>query len=133
MGSLLDREVACSTSDRQGSNVESCVWRAAVSDPGIGRRGDADFCKNLCTPQLAIICSRRVRCMLPGKILKYEASNVAFYTIFRPKYVRFFGTLNGGGGGGAGCAVSSYCSHHHQEVILSQISPYMRKGGLKSH
>ena len=30
MGSLLDteREVACSPSDRQGSNFESCVWRA---------------------------------------------------------------------------------------------------------
>ena len=27
VGSLRDREVACSTSDRQGSNFESCVWR----------------------------------------------------------------------------------------------------------
>ena len=27
-GSLRDREVACSASDRQGSNFESCVWRA---------------------------------------------------------------------------------------------------------
>ena len=27
MGSLCDREVACSASDRQGSNFESCVWR----------------------------------------------------------------------------------------------------------
>ena len=27
-GSLRDREVACSTSDRQGSNFEFCVWRA---------------------------------------------------------------------------------------------------------
>ena len=26
-GSLRDREVACSASDRQGSNFESCVWR----------------------------------------------------------------------------------------------------------
>ena len=25
-GSLRDREVACSTSDHQGSNFESCVW-----------------------------------------------------------------------------------------------------------
>ena len=25
-GSLRDREVACSASDRQGSNFESCVW-----------------------------------------------------------------------------------------------------------
>ena len=31
VGSLRDREVACSTSDRQGSNFESCVWRAVSS------------------------------------------------------------------------------------------------------
>ena len=28
VGGLRDREVACSASDRQGSNFESCVWRA---------------------------------------------------------------------------------------------------------
>ena len=31
LGSLRDREVTCSTSDRQGSNFESCVWRTASS------------------------------------------------------------------------------------------------------
>ena len=31
VGSLRDREVACSVSDRQGSNFESCVWRAVSS------------------------------------------------------------------------------------------------------
>ena len=31
VGSLRDREVACSASDRQGSNVESCVWRTVPS------------------------------------------------------------------------------------------------------
>ena len=30
-GGLRDREVACSASDRQGSNFESCVWRAVSS------------------------------------------------------------------------------------------------------
>ena len=30
--SLRDREVACSASDRQGSNFESCVWRAVSSE-----------------------------------------------------------------------------------------------------
>ena len=29
--SLRDQEVACSASDRQGSNFESCVWRAVSS------------------------------------------------------------------------------------------------------
>ena len=31
VGSLRDREVACSTSDLQGSNFESCVWRTVSS------------------------------------------------------------------------------------------------------
>ena len=31
MGSLRDREVACTASDRQGSNFESFVWRAVSS------------------------------------------------------------------------------------------------------
>ena len=31
MGSLCDREVACSASERQGSNFEYCDWRAVSS------------------------------------------------------------------------------------------------------
>ena len=31
VGSLRDREVVCSTSDRQSSNFESCVWRTVSS------------------------------------------------------------------------------------------------------
>ena len=31
VGSHRDREVACSTSDRQGLNFESCVWRTVSS------------------------------------------------------------------------------------------------------
>ena len=31
VGSLRDREVACSASARQGSNFESCVWRTVSS------------------------------------------------------------------------------------------------------
>ena len=31
VGSICDREVACSASDRQGSNFESCVWRTVSS------------------------------------------------------------------------------------------------------
>ena len=31
VGSLRDREVACSVSDRQDSNFESCVWRTVSS------------------------------------------------------------------------------------------------------
>ena len=31
VGSLRDREIACSASDRQGSNFKSCVWRTVSS------------------------------------------------------------------------------------------------------
>ena len=31
VGSLRDREVACSASDHQGSNFETCVWRTVSS------------------------------------------------------------------------------------------------------
>ena len=31
VGSLRDREVTCSASDRQGSNFEFCVWRTVSS------------------------------------------------------------------------------------------------------
>ena len=31
VGSLRDREVACSASDRQGPNFESCFWRTVSS------------------------------------------------------------------------------------------------------
>ena len=31
VGSLRDREVGCSTSDGQGLNFESCIWRAVSS------------------------------------------------------------------------------------------------------
>ena len=31
VGSLRDRKVACSASDRQSSNFESCVWRTVSS------------------------------------------------------------------------------------------------------
>ena len=31
VGSLRDREVACSASDRHGTNFESCVWRTVSS------------------------------------------------------------------------------------------------------
>ena len=33
VGSFRDGEVTCSASDWQGSNFESCVWRAVPSDP----------------------------------------------------------------------------------------------------
>ena len=39
VGSLRDREVASSASDRQGSNFESCVWRTFISPSSGGSLG----------------------------------------------------------------------------------------------
>ena len=39
--SLRDREVACSASDRQGSNFESCVWRTVSSHSFSPSSGDS--------------------------------------------------------------------------------------------
>ena len=66
VGSLRDREVACSTSDRQGSNFESCVWRTVSSQSSHhhqdvllaqfslyvhkgGLKPDSFFCNFLCS------------------------------------------------------------------------------------
>ena len=38
-GSLRDREVACSASDRQGSSFESCVWKTIISPSSGGSPG----------------------------------------------------------------------------------------------
>ena len=35
VGNLRDREVACSASDRQGPNFESCVWRTVSSQSSL--------------------------------------------------------------------------------------------------
>ena len=63
-----------------------------MADSGIDRRGGgADFCKNSYTPQLSLI------------LYAVEGSGGACYSIFQPKYGRFFvfGTINRGGGGAA--------------------------------
>ena len=51
VGSLRDREVACSASDRQGSNFESCVWRTVSSNHLTILRG-------FYWPSLAYLCTK---------------------------------------------------------------------------
>ena len=50
VGSLRDREVACSASDHQGSNFESCVWRTVSSHSSHLRR--------FSWPSLAYMCTK---------------------------------------------------------------------------
>ena len=51
VGSLRDREVTCSASDRQGSNFESCVWRTVSSQSSHHPQGVllAQFSLYMCT------------------------------------------------------------------------------------
>ena len=51
VGSLRDREVACSASDCQGSNYESCVWRAVSSQ-------SSHHPQEVLLPSLAYMCTK---------------------------------------------------------------------------
>ena len=52
VGSLRDREVACSASDRQGSNFESCVWRTVSSQSSL------TILRRFSWPSLAYMCAK---------------------------------------------------------------------------
>ena len=51
VGSLRDREVACSASDCQGSNFESCVWRTVSSH-------HLTILRRFSWPSLAYMCTK---------------------------------------------------------------------------
>ena len=51
VGSLRDREVACSAADRQGSNFESCVWRTVSSQ-------SSHHPQEVSWPSLAYMCTK---------------------------------------------------------------------------
>ena len=50
-GSLRDREVACSASDRQGTNFESCVWRQC-------HLNHLTILRRVSWPSLAYMCTK---------------------------------------------------------------------------
>ena len=52
VGSLRDRDVACSASDRQGSNFESCVWT------GQCHLNHLTILRRFCWPSLAYMCTK---------------------------------------------------------------------------
>ena len=123
VGSLRDREVACSASDRQGSNFESCVWRtvscvisttafhARVRGSFRGPGGLKETKKMFLSHpliKLSIVRSLRDRACSASDLqgLNFESC------VWR--------------------AVSSHLSHHHQEVLLAQFSLYVHKSGVRS-
>ena len=58
VGSLRDREVACSASDRQGSNLESCVWRTVSSHSSHHPQEVPLYLYLYITWQYALLCYR---------------------------------------------------------------------------
>ena len=52
MGNLRDREVACSTSDHQGSNFEFCAWRRVPSH-------SSHHPQEVLLAQFSLICAQR--------------------------------------------------------------------------
>ena len=52
VGSLRDREVACSASDRQGSNFKFCVWRTVSSQ-------SSHHPQEVLLAQFSLLCAQR--------------------------------------------------------------------------
>ena len=156
VGSLRDGEVACSASDRRGSNFESCVWKWNKSG----------FRPPLCTYMLN--WARRTSwrwwdewddTVLQTQDSKFEPwrSEHATFRSQRPPTILTF--TRGWGRNifvsfkpprpgtepralawkaavltttlGAPCVWRTVSSHHPQEVLLAQFSLYLHKGGLK--
>ena len=84
VGSLCDREIACSASDRQGSNFESCVWRTVSSQSSHH-------------PQEVLLAQFSL-CVHKGGL---KPDSFHSYTIFGPRYSifydRFWNPERGGG------------------------------------
>ena len=59
VGSFRDREAACSASDLQGLNFESCVWRAVLSHSSHHPQ------VVLCMAQCACMCTKVAKCIRP--------------------------------------------------------------------
>ena len=110
VGSLRDREVACSASDRQGSNFESCVWRTVSSHSSHHQK------------------------VLLARFSLYVHKGGLKPDSFHDREVAFSASDRQGSNfeSCVGRAVSSHSSHH-QKVLLVQFSLYVHKGGLKPH
>ena len=113
VGSLRDREVACSASDLQGLNFKSCVWRPVSSH-------SSHHPQEVILPQI----SRYVH----KSGLKPDSF---FFSFILPMFseprdmqmlkTEYFLLWN----------VSWSESHHPQEVLLAHFSLYVHKVGLK--
>ena len=134
MGNFRDREAAYPTSDRQGSNFESCVWRTVSSHSS--HRGGG--------PRVVVSTAAfhaRVRGSVPGlgglketkMFLPHPRVKASIVGSLRDREVACSAS-DRQGSNFESCVwrtVSSQSSHHPQEVLLAQFSLYVHKGGLK--
>ena len=138
VGSLRDREVACSASDRQGSNFESCVWRTVSFQSSHH-------------PQEVLLAQFSLYVHKGG--LKPDSFHFPVSAVWKEKKVSSPSTYESQYCGEPPwprssvlglrppglefrilCledSVSSHSSHHPQEVLLAQFSLNVHKGGLK--
>ena len=113
VGNLRGREVAFSTSDRQGTNCESCVWRAVSSH-------------SFHHPQ---------ELLLAQFSLYVHKSGITSHSFIRGREVAFSASDRQG----TNCescvwrAVPSHSFHHPQELLLAQFSLYVHKSDIQSH
>ena len=143
VGSLHNRKGACSASDRQGPNFESCVWRT-VSSQSSHHPQEVLLAKLGGGPRVVVSTAAfhaRVRGSVPG--LGGLKKTKLFLPHPRVK-VSIVGSLpdrelacsasDRQGSNFESCVwrtVSSQSPHHPQEVLLAQFSLYVHKGGLK--
>ena len=59
-GNLLDREVACSASDRQCSNFESCVWRVISSGGSSVSSHTSHHPQEVLLARFTLLCAQRL-------------------------------------------------------------------------
>ena len=158
VGSLRDREVACSASDRQGSNFESCVWRAVSSQSSHHPQEVllAQFSlyvhKGGLKPDSFFFLPENISCSLllglPFGFLALSFKEAKWFFSAYSWRFNIVGSLRDQEVACSACSASyrqganfEFCvwravsshSSHHQKVPLAQFNLHVHNGGLKPH
>ena len=137
VGSLRDREVACSASDRRGSNFESCVWRTVSSQ-------SSHHPQEVLLAQFSLYVHKgglkpdSFHCMIGKSEVAFKFQRNKMFILYSLVKILFVGSLcdrevatsasdcQGSNFQSCVCRVVSFhLSHHPQEVLLAQFSFYV--------
>ena len=124
VGSLRDREVACSASDRQGSNFESCVW--TVSSQSSHHPQEVLLAQfSLYVHFILYLCHQAIWFKSPPT---WRCVSLPRHTPTSGLYLLIFISDRQGSNFESRVwrTVSSQSSHHPQEVLLAQFSLYVQ-------